>query len=73
VADIAIAIQHDGAMDVVEIVFPGLAVAERSVGRIPEIAVTSPTVGGVSALGVLLVGLSCSRSDQGKTDQRHED
>ena len=40
VAGIAIASQHDAAVDVVEIVFPGLAIAERNVGRIPEISVT---------------------------------
>jgi hypothetical protein len=40
VAGIAIAIQHDVAMDVMEIVFPGLAVTERSVGRGQEISVT---------------------------------
>ena len=40
VAGIAIAIQHDVAMDVVETVSPILAVAESSVGRGPEISVT---------------------------------
>ena len=53
VAGGAIASQHGDAMDVVEIVSPGLTVAERNVGRIPEISVTSPTVGGVFVRGVL--------------------
>ena len=39
VAGEAIAIQHDIAMDVVKIVSPGLAVAERNVGRVPETSV----------------------------------
>jgi hypothetical protein len=36
----AVAIQHDVAMNVMKIVLPGLAVAERSVRRGPEISVT---------------------------------
>jgi hypothetical protein len=73
VAGIAIAIQHRGAaMDVVGIVSPGLAVAERNVGRGPEISVTPPTVGIVSSGGVLRVGLSGSHPDHEKTEKNHE-
>jgi hypothetical protein len=54
-------------MDAVEGIFPGLAVAERNVGIVQEISVTSVAV----VLGVRRVGLGCSRPDQQSTEQRN--
>jgi hypothetical protein len=71
VAGIAIAIEHGGAMEVVEIDSPERVVAVRKVVRGPEISVTIPTVGGVFVHGVSVVGLSGSRSDYGSTEQEH--
>jgi hypothetical protein len=71
VAGIAIAIEHGAAMEVVEIDSPERVVAVRKVVRGPEISVTTPTVGGVSVLGVLFVGLGGSRTDYGGAEQEH--
>jgi hypothetical protein len=71
VAGEAIALHHV-LVDDVETVYPFLAVTERSVGRGPEISVTSPAVGGVFVIGVLLVGLGGSRPYRVRTEQNNE-
>jgi hypothetical protein len=71
VAGVAIVSQHE-LMDVVEGVSPGRIAVERKIGRSQKIAVTSPTVGEVFVLGILLVGLSCSHPNHGSAEQREE-
>jgi hypothetical protein len=70
VADVAgIAIKtHHGLMDAVEGALPVQITAGRVVVRVQETSVTSITV----VARVRLIGLSCSRPDHGKTEQRHE-
>jgi hypothetical protein len=71
VAGVAIVIQHE-LMDVVEGVSPGRIAVERKIGRGQETVVTSPTVGEVSVLGILLVGLSCSHPNHASAEKRNE-
>jgi hypothetical protein len=72
VADVAgsAIVTHHGLMDTVEGASPGRAGAERTlVGIVQKASVTSLTAAGE---GVRLIGLSCSRPDRGKTEQRYE-